>query len=967
MRNLGQLFCLILLVGPVNVSADDSLFEAKIRPLLIAHCYKCHSGLKTMGGLSLDTRQGWHKGGDSGPAIVPGNPIDSLLMKAVRHENDSTAMPPEDAGEKITDAEIAWLTEWITLGAQDPREAVQKLAGMSVEDARSWWSFQPLHPTDEDDSPNKIDSFVNAAIVFESLQPNGRADKRTLLRRATYDLIGIPPTPLEMEAFIADDSPDAFSKVIDRMLESPQYGVQWGRHWLDVVRYADTAGENTDRPLPHAWRYRNWVFEAFNLDLAYDQFVRMQIAGDLTNPITFAADNQDGIIATGYLAIARRFGHDIDKDIHLMHEDVIDNLGKNFLGITIGCARCHDHKYDPITAEDYYALYGIFNSTRFAFPGCEPKGQPRDNVPLLSPEQVDELMKPWQALNAKNEAEKKRLVELANVVKKSVNDASANATRMVASGQVDEGQSITINTSSFQVRKGEVLQLVVHPNASHGADTTLVDWKIRETTGDHRQWSVSDLASNLTESNPHDAGHGAVWCFFEEANGPTFLTEKNDAVFGLSAIQSWGLGDTPSVTVNASAQPVNVWTTLQAESFYVHPGPATAVAVAWISPIDGTVEFFSHIADAHLGGGDGVSFTIKHLTATEIGPQLVEIGQNLSYKGPKNEPAPTIPVAYAVAESNPKNVAMQLRGDPEQKGDEVPRRWLSVFGGESVAADGGSGRKQLADWILEQPLTARVMVNRIWQWHFGSGLVRSPNDFGSRGDQPTHPELLDFLASEFVKNGYSIKSMHRLIMNSETYQRSSVRQASFLQSDADNRLLARFSRRRLSAEEIRDSLLFVSGQLDLSPAQSHPFPPEATWAFSQHGPFNAVYESKKSSAYLMVQRQRRHPFLSLFDGADPNASTPIRQATTVPTQALYFLNDPFFHEQALRIAESLSSLPDEHSRLSQLYRVLLQREPSLAEHRQGEIFLLAYPASEPERWAAYVRVMMASNEFIHID
>jgi hypothetical protein len=717
--------------------AGNEFFESKVRPLLIEHCYECHSGEKTKGGLALDTKAGWEKGGDSGPAILPGTPDASLLIKAVRYQDDDLAMPPQKKGVKLPDGAIASLIEWVKMGAPDPRVAEAKLGGMSADEAKSWWAFQPLPQADK---ARSIDDFILTKLSEAKLQPAAPADPRTLIRRATYDLTGLPPTPEEVEAFVANPAPDAIAQLIDRLLDSPQYGVQWGRHWLDVVRYADTAGENTDRPLPHAWRYRNWVMDALNDDMPYDEFVKLQLAGDVLNENKADTERSAGIIATGYLAIARRFGHDIDKDMHLTFEDVIDNVGKNFLGLTTGCARCHDHKYDPITAKDYYALYGIFESTRFAFPGCEPKGQPRDMVPLIQPAQIEAIMKPWRERQAQVEAENKR------------------------------------------------------------------------------------------------------------------LTDK-----------------------------------------------------------------------------------------------VVEI-----------EPAPVIPVAYAVVEGKAKNSRFHQRGDPEMLGEEVPRRWLSAFGGDTVLADAGSGRKQLGDWMMQQPITARVMVNRIWQWHFGSGLVHSPNDFGARGEKPTHPELLDWLAGQFVASGYSVKAMHRRIMHTAAYQRASATSPA-----AD--LLSHFTRRRFTAEEMRDSLLFVSGQLDATPAEAHPFPPEKTWTFTQHDPFTAVYETTKRSAYLMVQRQRRHPFLSLFDGADPNASTATRQTTTVPTQALYFINDSFFHAQADAFATSLIKLATDEARIEQAYRLLFQRQCSASERERCETFLAGYPAAPQEKWAAYARVLLASNEFMHLD
>jgi hypothetical protein len=942
----------LLLGAVVSAAAEDhAFFESRVRPILVEHCYDCHSGVNSKGGLLLDTRQGWEKGGDSGAAIVPGQPDESLFIRAIRYHDEDIAMPPKKKGGKLPETDIASLVEWVKMGAPDPRVAEKKIAGMNADEAKGWWAFQPLPKVasasaekasrEQKLKPLSIDDFIDVKLAEAKLAPTPPADPHTLVRRLSYGLTGLPPTAEEVEAFAKDPSPGTSAAVIEKLLSSPQYGVQWGRRWLDLVRYADTAGENTDRPLMHAWRYRNWVFDAFNRDLRYDDFVRQQLAGDILFDKADAKLRSEGIIATGYLAIARRFGHDIDKDMHLTHEDVIDTLGRNFLGLTTGCARCHDHKYDPITAEDYYALYGIFSSTRFAFPGCEPKGQPRDMVPLITQTEIDALMSVWKEKIAKLEA----------------------ATKRLAQSTVPEGGSVPFE-ARIRVRKGEILQLAISPNASHGADSTLVEWIITEMESTTRSWSVAELVPNLLIGNPHPSHDGAAWCFLETTDGPAFLSQQNQSFEGHNALHGWTLESLPSVFVNSTDQPVTAWTTLPAKSFFVRPDYNRPVAVAWISPLDGEITLSGRVADAHPAGGDGVSFELKHIAMPEYGPALVQLGANVKPRAELEPPMPVIPVAYAVVDAKPKNDRLHLRGDPEKLGDEVPRRWLSILGGEPVPADSGSGRKELGDWIVQSPLAARVMVNRIWEWHFGKGLVHSSNDFGSRGEKPTHPELLDWLAAKFVESGFSVKAMHRLILSSAAYQRAS---AAPVAADPDNRLLAHFPRRRLTAEEMRDSLLTASEQLDLTPAEAHPFPAESTWTFTQHGPFNAVYETNKRSAYLMVQRQRRHPFLSLFDGADPNATTAARQTTTVPTQALYFINDPFFHAQAEALAKKLTSLPDDATRISEVWRTLFQRKPSAAETQRTKSFLVRYPADNAEKWAAQVRVLMASNEFLHVD
>jgi hypothetical protein len=616
-----------------------------------------------------------------------------------------------------------------------------------TEKELAFWSLQPVgdpqpprlkkgtgpidakHPSGRtgqlDLSPfSDIDRFVIAALRAANLKPAPPADRRVLIRRATFDLTGLPPTPEEVDAFVADESSDAFATLIDRLLASPHYGERWGRHWLDIVRYADTAGETADFPAPEAWRYRNYVIAAFNQDKPYDKFLTEQLAGDILAaklPADAPAQRRaELIVATGYLAIARRFGFErgYESEHFLTIDDTIDTLGKSFLGLTIACARCHDHKYDPISTADYYALYGIFDSTRYPHPGMENEPKPADLVPL-----------------------------------------------------------------------------------------------------------------------------------------PTI-------------------------------------------------DPAT--------------------------------------------------------KSPR--------LAYAVIESKPHNARIHLRGNPKKLGEQVPRRMPTVFGGQPVSGS-GSGRLELAVWLANprHPLTARVMVNRIWQGHFGAGLVKTPNNFGTRGEPPTHPELLDYLARRFVAGKWSIKAMHRQIMLTDAYQRSAANDARHAEADPDNSLLWRFSRRRLSAEEIRDSLLAVSGELDRVAGGAHPFPPENQRNYKQHNPFVAVYDHSKRSVYLMTQRIKRHPFLALFDGADTNASTGSRFSTIVPTQALYFLNDGFVHHQAKALAVRLQALPDDAARLDRATRLLYGRAPTATEKAIAARFLSESAASKPEAWAGWLRVLFASNEFVYLD
>ncbi|MFM8282116.1 MAG: DUF1553 domain-containing protein [Planctomycetaceae bacterium] len=958
------------------LARDGDFFEREVRPLLVAKCLECHSGDKAGGGLLLDSRDGWQRGGDGGAVIVPGDPAGSRLVKAVGWEDEALRMPPADAGGRLDDAQIATLVAWVRDGAFDPRQAAARIGGMSPAEAADWWAFQPLPGATTALTSGEIDRRLDEALADAGLDPAPPADPRTLVRRLSYDLTGLPPTPEMIDAFAADPSDAAYEALVDQLLASPQYGVQMGRRWLDVVRYADTAGENTDRPLPHAWRYRNWVFDAFHTDLPFDRFVRLQIAGDLLAADAPAPERAAAIVATGYLAVARRFGHDIDKDVHLMHEDVIDNVGRAFLGLSLACARCHDHKYDPVTAADYYALSGILASTRFAFPGCEAKGQPRDTVPLLPPDEVETRLAPYRERVAARaaavaaraaEADPARLAGLA-----------AGHVEILVERPVGEGAAVILDADEdtpleVVLYAGDVLQVVVLPGGSHGADTTLVDWWIEERAANggangSRRWSTADVVASGLEVSPVADADGPRWCFLERAPpGPIHLDEHKRDVAGAPELRAWTRGDTPSVLVNVGTAAAAVWTTLPARSLFVHPGPDRPVIVAWVCPRDGVYRTGGRVADAHPAAIDGVSVRLEHVAAASFGPALVAAGRFLGTPLPEPGPEPIIPVAYAVVEGTPHDVAIAERGDPAHPGAVVPRRWLGVFGGATLPSGAGSGRRELADWIVDQPLFARVAVNRIWQWHYGTGLVRTANDFGTRGARPSHPRLLDRLAAGFVAGGYDVRSLSRELVRTEAYRRSSTPTAAARLGDPDARLLSHMPRRRLTAEELRDSLLAVAGALDTTPAEAHPFPPEASWTFTQHAPFVAVYETPKRSAYLMVQRQRRHPFLALFDGADPNASSPRRETSTVPTQALWFLNDSFFHAQAAGLAHRTADHPDPAGRVERMFRLALGRSPDAAE-RDGLLALMADgdPQSEAA-WEARARVILASNEFLHVD
>lgn len=984
--------------------ADDAadFFEKRVRPVLHEQCVKCHGPEKQKAGLRVDSREALLRGGDTGPALVPGHAASSLLIKAVRHADADLKMPPPKEAPKLAEAVIADLETWVQSGAVFP-------PSVTAKPPPQHWAFQPVRkPVVQPGAGiHPVDALLGTARLPE-------ADARTLVRRMTYDLTGLPPTPEEVDVFVrecaASSSPSrrrgVVTRLVDRLLASPAYGEKWGRKWLDLARYADTAGENTDRPLPHAWRYRNYVIAAFNRDTPYDQFLREQIAGDLlaaADPPRYA----ELIPATGYLAIARRFGHEIDKDMHLTYEDVIDTVGKSVLGLSLGCARCHHHKYDPVTTQDYYGLYGIFASTKFAYSGCEATQKVRDMSPLWTPGELASRRQPFEKERAALDAAIQKLNDTQAATLQALRPLVTNSSSTLARGEFDDGGAQPFPTNqtplTLAVKAGEMLQLTIHPRANYGADTTLIEFNVEEIGGSGRRWSLAaDVVEDFLSGNPHPDrhGHAATWCFLDARKGWQLLPESVRDHQGKKGLHIWRNGDNPAAFVNATDQPLHVWTTLPPRSFFVHPASDGPVAVAWLSPLTGAVRITGRVADGHPGGGDGVAWTLEHVAA-DVGPRMTELaGLAKQLREPMQRRVelmarePKVPVAYAVSEGKAADARLQKRGEPDQPGEIVPRKNLDLLGGQRISNPATSGRLDLAGWLTDpkNPLTARVMVNRIWQGHFGRGIVATPSDFGTRGAAPTHPELLDWLAATFVEQGWSVKAMHRLIMSSAVYQQASLisepvpgkssgelaktkpSRTGFLNTD---RLITGFSpfpRRRLEAEEIRDTLLALSADLEREPGEAHPFPPENT-SFTQHTPFKAVYDTRKRSVYLMTQRIQRHPFLALFDGPDANASTAERGSSTVPTQSLYFLNDPFFHARAEALAKRLLGEPEER-RVDAAHRICFQRRPTGAERAQAADFLQAYRAAlahlpEDQRalaaWSAYVRTLLASNELLYVD
>ncbi len=912
------------------------------------------------------------------------------------------------------------------------------------------WAFQPVREPALPAVNNAtwcrtaIDRFILARLESQGSTPAPAAHRRTMIRRAYFDLTGLPPTASEIDAFEKDATPDAYARLIDRLLDSSHYGEHWGRHWLDVVRYADTAGETADYPVPFAWRYRNWVINAFNADQPYDEFLRDQIAGDLLARNGPKERYAARVTATGFLAISRRFGFDSENYHHLTIQDTIDTLGQSVLGLTLGCARCHAHKFDPISMSDYYAMYGIFESTRYAFPGSEQKQRLRAMVPLIPPE---ESQPRWQAYEARVNTlatwlgQKK--LPVPNAVLRSLDDfdgdfemqapAAGGSRGVLVAPWVYEGP-IAVSAEAQSPFKN------LHPSGRVGVSVP----------GGTNAYRLMQRLPSLHEGQCSHVVHVNL----------DFLVATN--VVTANAAHRFWLGQYPRRHGELGAPAVEI--TLTRDSISLRAG---ASIEALPLPRMGEWNNVRLILDRNAGTvagsvgvpGEAVEFTARPLDAAWNGrldqvvfePLATNGGvlpglrlDNLGVQEAPLSPVSTTPptplatgvegieagaagreleallaegpfeLAYAVSDGTPRNARLQERGEPDRPTREVPRGFPAVLGGGPLPPEtAGSGRLELARWLTDpsNPLTARVMVNRIWQYHFGQGLVKTPNDFGTRGQRPTHPELLDYLATEFVRSGWSVKAMHRLIMQSSVYRQQSdgrqerdgrpLRGRSLEAASADDCPVAPglrtglpkhdqgtsnapgaddfspFPRRRLGAEETRDAILKVSGELDLTAGRQHPFPAPTSWGFTQHGPFSAVYENNRRSVYLMTQRIQRHPFIALFDGADPNATTAARRTTTVPTQALFFLNDPFVHANAAKLsARVMADGGDSSQSIRSVHREILGRAPTPDEKAAAVEFLTDYrtelvtlgtEAPEQAAVAAFVRVLMGSNEFLTID
>lgn len=936
-------------------AADLEFFETKVRPLLVTHCYDCHSEAKKIqGNLRLDLASGWLEGGDSGPAIVPGEPDNSPLILAIRYTGSDIEMPPKG---KLPAEDIQLLEEWVKRGAPAPSPAApqpSKKRELDLTAARQFWAYRPLaapaipQSAAVTKSHSAIDHFVVLRLEQAQLRLNPPADKATLLRRLTFDLHGLPPTPDEITSFIADTTSDATEKLVDRLLDSPRFGERWGRHWLDIVRYGESL---TLRGfiLPEAWRYRDYVIDHFNNDRPYDQFLREQIAGDLL-PHTDLPQQQRQLIATTFLTLGNTNLEEQDKaqlDMDVVDEQ-LDTIGKAFLAQTIGCARCHDHKFDPIPTRDYYALAGILRNSQALTHANVSQWM---EVPLpLPPEmeaqfaqQATQLAEKQAALNAV----KQQVAALKEQLTPGSSSPGVIPANTLAGIVVDDVQAKKIGDwKTSQVIKPYVEQGYLHDDNSGKGDKTLTFAPQLPANGKYEvrlAYSPGDSRSRKVPVTIFSAD-GEREILVDQQETPPI----NGKFLSLGTYQFEVTGQSFVLIANAGTQ-----------------GHVTADAVLFIpqQPVPQVATSDSEKPASTPTAQDPA--LVAQLTARQ--DELKQLTADLTDWQRSTAKRPM--VMTLVERPQITDTAVHIRGSVHTLGETVPRGFLQVvtYNTPPQLPPQHSGRLELAQWLTtpENPLPARVMVNRVWHWLFGQGLVRTPDNFGTTGEAPSHPELLDHLALRFQKNGWSTKQLIREIVLSQTYQQASTESQRGLQADPENRLLWRMNRKRLEAEALRDTLLAISGQLEFSMGGSL-VPPTTS------SDFGLQLNSPRRSVYLPVLRNSIPELFEAFDGADPSLVVGRRNVSTVAPQALFFLNHPFVSEQAQAAAKRLLETPLSSSteRLTHAYLRTLGRNPIPTEQ---QLFLAmleqapSTPAAQQQAWNTVFHLLFAGVDFRYRD
>ena len=931
--------------------ADDAekaeFFENKIRPVLAKYCYKCHAAdsEKVQGGLLVDSRKAIRDGGESGPGVVPGKPSESLILEAIRHE--SFEMPPD---RKLPDRVIKDFEKWIADGAVDPREdaaAVVKRE-INLEEGRKFWSLQPLVVTEPPAVSNAdwprttIDRFVLARMEQAGLQPAADAEKLLLLRRVYFDLIGLPPTPAEIESYLSDDSDDALKNVVDRLLDSPHFGERWGRHWLDVARYADSSGGGRVLLFPDAWRYRDYVIAAYNQDKPFNRFVIEQVAGDLL-PYENLTQRSEQLTATGFLMLG---AHNYElQDKELLRMEVVDEqinvVSSAMLGLTLSCARCHDHKFDPIPTTDYYALAGIFRSTNSLVPG-NVSGFVQRDLPL-PPEQQTQWDDYQSVLKMKESAVK----ELEGSIKKL--GSNPNAADSIDPSELpglvidDAAASLTGTWTESQFVKPFVGKGYRH--SSQPTATATYEFKI----GDAGEYEV--LVSHTASSNrPAQvtieiiSADGASEKQVNQQQQPAIRRLFNS--LGKFRFQP----DKPAqVVVHANASGATIIDAVQ----------LLPVGQADKKPIEKTAQ-----AEEDKKAQAEIEARTKDLR------ERLDIAKK-ELEAFKSKPPVQLQRVMSVEEAKDAgDFAVCLRGDVHHLGEPVPRGALSVMPlpAKFEIGSASSGRLELAQWLArpDNPLTARVYVNRVWQHLLGSGLVRTPDNFGAMGQRPTHPELLDYLAQFLIDNGYSTKSLIREIVLSRVYRLSVESDARFAKLDPENRLRWRGNRRRLDAESIRDAILAFSGQLDLTAGGLAIKP-------GTNSEFGYTFDSNRRGVYLPVFRNTWNDLYEVFDFPNPNLVSGKRNESTLPTQALFLMNSQFVVDQSRLAAEQLlkveSQTPEERIRWAYLSTICRPPTPNELDISRQYLqqFNLDDETERRQAWAGFCQSLISCIDFRYIE
>jgi Protein of unknown function (DUF1553)/Protein of unknown function (DUF1549)/Planctomycete cytochrome C len=927
--------CLAVLLwlpaAAVWAQAQDSaeFFEKKIRPVLVNNCQACHNAKLKTAGLDLTSADGFVRGGQSGPIVAAGNPDASRLIKVVTY-SESLKMPP--AG-KLKEEEIADLSVWVKMGAvwpgasaMAPAPPIRPQSREFTAAEKSFWSFQPVKDPALPSVRNQnwvrspVDRFILAKLEEKSLEPAPPADKISLLRRATFDLTGLPPSEQETREFLADSSKDAFRKVVERLLASPRYGERWGRHWLDVARYADSTGNDEDHRYPYAWRYRDYVIEAFNRDLPFDQFVREQVAGDLLPSPDGRPINERGITATGLLALGPKALAQKDKVkmMYDVYDEQVDVVSKAFMGLTVSCARCHDHKFDPILTKDYYSLVAIFANTRDFSGGGEGVSKM-----LFRPLVAKEEYQRYQAYQRKVGQSRLAVEDLIDRERESYTKQLTPklAGYMLAARRVYQDGAKPAEVASENGLKEDVLRKwVEYLKPTPESRPHLNEWRSAPTD------KLAEVAKSYQTRFEERAANWDKTMSAYRAKARKMLMEKN------------------------------------------MPPPSKPEFDAATDPF-----FF----DVYFGSGPfGISDEQPdRFFSAEVREQLSKLRKELEQV--KRDAPPEPAMACAVEEGDPVNQKIFIRGDYNSLGEDAPKAFPKILTVSATQPEitSGSGRQRLAEWLArpEHPLTARVMVNRIWQWHFGEGIVRTPDNFGKMGERPTHPELLDYLAGRFVESGWSIKAMHRMILLSSAYQMSSQADDATFDGDPENRLFSRFNRQRLDVEEIHDGMLAIDGTLDLTMGGTL----QKGFGTDKENSADRLSlnpeKLRRRTVYLPLRRANLPTLLNLFDFGDATTVTGKRALTNVAPQALFMMNSDFVAERALNLAQSFAkNSPDPARRLERAYWTILDRAPSAGEVDAGLTYIDRFRkkferASELDAWQSFCRILLASDDFIYVD